>query len=158
MHFPGRKTYVLVVEKVHFQESDVFLNVGIVERRLIQSDRRLIQTGPQTYSGNHQFGVGIRGVSENVPGAAAFCIIFACETLGIRAFLSSPTWNLIGKSINPIILVRSKKMGSTALSDHYILLCCTGTGRVPKLDKNNGAPWGAPIFLSNSEGRQLNLI
>ena len=112
MHFPGRKTYVLVVEKVHFQKSDVFLNVGIVERRLIQSDRRLIQTGPQTYSENLQFGVEIHGVSENVPGAAAFYIIFACETLEIHAFLSSPTWNLIGESINPIILVRSKKMGS----------------------------------------------
>ena len=56
---------------------------------------------PLDPSGNLHFGVEIRGVFfENVPGAAAFCIIFAIQTVEIHAFSSSPTWNLTAKSIN----------------------------------------------------------
>ena len=55
---------------------------------------------PLDPSENLQFGVEIRGVFGNVAGAAAFCIIFARQTVGIRAFPSSPTWKLTAKSIN----------------------------------------------------------
>ena len=57
----------------------------------------------------------IHDVFGNVPGATAFCTFPARQTSEIHAFLSSTTWNLIVKSINPTILVRSKTKGSTAL-------------------------------------------
>ena len=123
MHFPGRKTYVFVVGKVHFQKSDISaiskVNVYIVFRNRVHSFSKRVHS----FSENLQFGVEIHGVFENVPGAAAFCIIFACQTVEIHVFLSSPTWNLMNIYPNPTILVRSKRMGSCVLCKYLMCVC-----------------------------------
>ena len=79
MHFPGRKTYVSVVEKVHFQKSDI---LPMSKRKVLRFFTWRAQSNhiaPQDPSENDHFGVEIHDVFENVPVAGTFL-----------AFLSSP--------------------------------------------------------------------
>ena len=72
MHFPGRKTYVSVVEKVHFQKSDISQHVETESGQSFHIARAEFPHRPQDTSGNHHFGVEIRDVFEKVPGAQCF--------------------------------------------------------------------------------------
>ena len=72
MRFPGRNTYVSVVEKVHFQESDIF---AMSKRRVPRETTSHCPEKPhrpQDPSENLPNPLGIHDVFKNVPVATAF--------------------------------------------------------------------------------------
>ena len=70
MHFPGWKTYVFVVERIHFQKSDIFAMSKREVLRVSLSSAQSYSERAQSYSENLSNSLEIHAFSENVRGAA----------------------------------------------------------------------------------------
>ena len=86
MHFPGRKPYVFVVEKVHFQKSDIFAMSKRKMCRGTTSGCAEKPHRPRDPSVNLANTIGKRYVFENGAVARMFLRFRALKTVEIRCF------------------------------------------------------------------------